>query len=166
MTYNQYQKIISYFKSNKIRKIFLVVISKILPYINAFIYICVIIGLLYTKDNRIYKVILIPMFVFVFVTIFRNILNRKRPYDELQFVPFFENTTRGKGKSFPSRHSASAFIIAFSIMYINMYVGVAVLIIAFFIGVSRVIIGVHYPSDVIGALCISLFLGIIGFYLI
>lgn len=165
MTANQYQKIINYFKKNKIRSAFLILISKVFPYINALTYMILVCDLFFTKSDKFYKVVFIPAFVFLFVTIFRRIINKPRPYDELEYSPFFNNVKRGKGKSFPSRHTASAVIIAISTLYVNIYLGIFAIIISLFIAVSRVLIGVHYPRDVISALLISSICGVLGFYL-
>lgn len=165
MTLNQYKSVIKYFKMNKYRSLFLLVISKIFPYINAFLYIFLLIILFFLKSNMIYKVIFVPAFVFIFVSIFRKILNKPRPYDELNFNPFFNNVKRNKGKSFPSRHTASAFIISFAMLYVNIYLGIVGFILSIFIALSRIFIGVHYPKDVICAFLISAIFGFIGFYL-
>ena len=165
MTSNQYKSVIEYFKMNKFRSNSLFIATKIFPYINAFLYIFLIILLFYFKSNMIYKVVFVPAFVFIFVSIFRKILNKPRPYDELNFNPFFDNVKRNKGKSFPSRHTASAFIISFAMLYVNIYLGIIGFILSVFIALSRVFSGVHYPKDVICAFFISIIFGIIGFYL-
>lgn len=166
MTATQYQNVINYFNVKKSRKIFLIVISKVLPILNAIMYLSAL-GYLYISNNqKLYKAVIIPLIVFVFVTVIRKILNYKRPYDELDFIPFFENVKKDKGKSFPSRHTASAFVIAMSLFYINMYVGIIGFITAVLIGISRVLIGVHYPKDVIVAFFVSVIISIFGFYII
>lgn len=166
MTATQYQNVINYFNVKKSRKIFLIVISKVLPILNAIMYLSAL-GYLYISNNqKLYKAVIIPLIVFVFVTVIRKILNYKRPYDELDFIPFFENVKKDKGKSFPSRHTASAFVIAMSLFYINMYVGIIGFITAVLIGISRILIGVHYPKDVIVAFFVSVIISIFGFYII
>ena len=62
--------------------------------------------------------------------------------------------------AFPSKHSSAAFAIAFGIFLKRKKAGVLFLSLAFLVAVSRVVIGVHYPLDVLtGA-----FLGIIISY--
>lgn len=53
-------------------------------------------------------------------------------------------------KSFPSGHTTVAFAIAMTIFFWNKKWGVAALVLATLIGLSRVAVGVHYPSDIIG----------------
>lgn len=56
-------------------------------------------------------------------------------------------------KSFPSDHTAVSFAIAFFVFWIGRKWGSAMLVLAFLIGISRIYVGVHYPSDVlVGAL--------------
>ena len=56
-------------------------------------------------------------------------------------------------KSFPSDHTALAFVLAFSVFCYNKKRGTIFLIIAALIGLARVFAGVHYPLDVLaGAL--------------
>jgi undecaprenyl-diphosphatase len=55
--------------------------------------------------------------------------------------------------SFPSDHAAVAFAIAFAVLAFSRWAGAAFLAAAAAIAVSRVVVGVHYPSDVLaGAL--------------
>lgn len=51
--------------------------------------------------------------------------------------------------SFPSDHASAAFAIAVAVLLLEPIVGIAFLVLALLIGVGRVIIGEHYPGDVI-----------------
>ena len=60
---------------------------------------------------------------------------------------------RSADPSFPSDHAAAAFAIAFAVYAISRPAGAAFLAAATAIAVSRVAVGLHYPSDVLaGAL--------------
>jgi undecaprenyl-diphosphatase len=60
---------------------------------------------------------------------------------------------RSADPSFPSDHAAAAFAIAFAVYAASRPVGAAFLAAATAIAVSRVALGLHYPSDVLaGAL--------------
>jgi len=52
--------------------------------------------------------------------------------------------------SFPSDHAVFAFSIAFFIFFFNKKLGWFLLTLAFIVGLSRVIAGLHYPSDILG----------------
>ncbi|MBQ4129575.1 MAG: phosphatase PAP2 family protein [Ruminococcus sp.] len=116
------------------------------------------------KSEVFLKATLVPLAVLVFVTLLRYIVNAKRPYEKYDYVPAVSKNT--KGKSFPSRHTASAFIIAMAFLYIETSLGVVMLIIATLIAVSRVLSGVHFVRDVVGGALISIITGILCFFLI
>jgi membrane-associated phospholipid phosphatase len=71
-----------------------------------------------------------------------------------------------KPDSMPSRHTASAFIIAMAILRFNVWAGVAYLFIAVMISVSRVCAGVHYVRDVIVGAAIAILCGIVFLFLV
>lgn len=52
--------------------------------------------------------------------------------------------------SFPSDHTTAAFAIAVAILLRNRRLGLIVFGVATAVGLSRLIVGVHYPSDVLG----------------
>lgn len=55
--------------------------------------------------------------------------------------------------SFPSSHSSVAFAIAMSLTLAHPWLGAIAFVLAFLIGLSRVAVGVHYPTDILaGAL--------------
>ena len=71
-----------------------------------------------------------------------------------------------KGQSFPSRHTVSAVIIAMSVFYINKIWGIIMFAVATFVGVLRILAGVHYVKDVLTGIVMGVLFGVIGFYII
>jgi undecaprenyl-diphosphatase len=57
--------------------------------------------------------------------------------------------------SFPSDHAAAAFAIAFCVLAFSRWAGVGFLAAATLIGLSRIALGLHYPSDVIAGLLVG-----------
>lgn len=57
--------------------------------------------------------------------------------------------------SFPSTHSTGSFALAFSILKTNKSLGVVLLVFSVLMALSRVFVGVHYPSDVLAGAIIS-----------
>ncbi len=57
--------------------------------------------------------------------------------------------------SFPSDHATAAFALAFTIYQWNRKFGGGMLIMALFMGFSRIFVGTHYPLDVIGGAVIG-----------
>jgi undecaprenyl-diphosphatase len=57
--------------------------------------------------------------------------------------------------SFPSDHASAAFAIAVAVLLIDPIVGAAFLVLAVLIGIGRVIVGEHYPGDVLAGVLIG-----------
>lgn len=63
---------------------------------------------------------------------------------------------RSADPSFPSDHATAAFAIAFAVFFFSRRLGALFLAAATAIGVSRVLLGLHYPSDVAAGAVIGL----------
>jgi len=59
--------------------------------------------------------------------------------------------------SFPSDHASAAFGIAVAVLLIDPVIGIAFLVLAVLISVGRVIVGEHYPGDVLAGVAIGTF---------
>ena len=57
--------------------------------------------------------------------------------------------------SFPSDHAAAAFAIAFAVLAFSRKAGIGFLLAATVIGLSRVALGLHYPSDVVAGILVG-----------
>ena len=57
--------------------------------------------------------------------------------------------------SFPSDHASAAFAIAVAVALLDPLVGAAFLVLAILIAVGRVVIGEHYPGDVLAGAAIG-----------
>jgi undecaprenyl-diphosphatase len=57
--------------------------------------------------------------------------------------------------SFPSDHAAAAFAIAFAVLTFSRVAGAAFLACATLIGLSRIALGLHYPSDVLAGVVVG-----------
>ena len=58
--------------------------------------------------------------------------------------------------SFPSDHAAAAFAIAFAVLAFSRRAGAVFLAVAALVGLSRIALGMHYPSDVLAGLLVGL----------
>lgn len=63
--------------------------------------------------------------------------------------------------SFPSDHAAVSFAFATAIFLYNRKVGVFAYAIAFLISVSRVFVGLHYPSDILVGAIVGIIVSLI-----
>lgn len=57
--------------------------------------------------------------------------------------------------SFPSDHAAAAFAIAFCVFAFSRWAGAGFLAAATLIGLSRLALGQHYPSDVVAGMAVG-----------
>ncbi len=80
-----------------------------------------------------------------------------RPFVELGINPLHHEV----GFSFPSQHMAVFTALSVAMFLINKRAGFVFLIIAILIGFSRIIVGVHYPLDILGGLFVGALVGFI-----
>ena len=159
-----YKSIVGFFKRNKPCNTVLKSCYNFLPFIM-FVSYGILIVFMFFSDIKIFaRITLSPLTVFAIVTFFRKIFNRPRPYEKFATTSVFGKNK--KGESMPSRHTACAFIIAMAFMYVSIPLGIAYLIISAFIMISRVLAGVHFISDVIAGMAISLLYGYFSFFII
>ena len=69
------------------------------------------------------------------------------------------------GYSFPSGHTASSFAAAVSLFIFHRRLGSAALAMATFIGLSRVYMYVHYPTDVLCAMVLGTLIAFVGAFI-
>src|SRR5206468_12590213 len=63
---------------------------------------------------------------------------------------------RSHDPSFPSDHASAAFAIAFAVFLFDRVAGAVFLAAAVVVGVGRVLIGAHYPADVLAGVLVGL----------
>lgn len=136
-------------------------IDKGLVIVIAAIYIVMAGFFAFTLDPRIIKFALVPAATFAVVTLVRAYINAPRPYELFDIDPIIAKDTHGL--SMPSRHVASAVIIACAITWITVPGGIAALLASVLVAAARIVGGVHFPRDVFAAMAISAAFGAIGF---
>ena len=105
--------------------------------------------------------VFIPASGFVILSFLRKKINAPRPYEEWTIKLLLDRDS--PGQSMPSRHVFSATIISMACFHASLSLGVILLVFSAFLGVVRVLGGVHYPKDVVVAYICALVWGVIFF---
>lgn len=161
MTASQYNHWTKPFKEHQGLTKALLLLNKILTYLCYVLYPLLLILQFVTKNNLWIRSLLTAGVSFLVVSLFRGIYNSPRPYEALEISPLINKAT--KGKSFPSRHVFSVFVIAMCWFFYQPVVGILLLAAGLLMACVRVIGGVHYPIDVVVGAFAGIVSGILGF---
>ena len=135
----------------------IIFINKVTPQLMMVLFYGLMPILLFKLDKRLIFFAIFPMIELVLVTKFRNKINRPRPFDVLDVKPLENHSS---GHSFPSLHCSSSFVITLALYYIHPTLGAVGLVISIFVAISRLLAGVHYPSDIIAGIIIGCLFGL------
>ncbi len=113
-------------------------------------------------DFRVIAFAAFPLIELLTVTKFRDKIDRPRPFDVLDVTPLEEHSS---GHSFPSLHCSSSFVITMALFYINPLLGTIGLTVSVLVALSRLLAGVHYPSDILAGIAIGVLFGLPYLYL-
>ena len=103
----------------------------------------------------------IPASGFVILSFIRKKINAPRPYEEWDIKPLLDRDS--PGQSMPSRHVFSATIISMACLHTSLTMGMICLILSAFLGLVRVLGGVHFPKDVVVGYICGLVWGVLFF---
>ena len=151
--------------------------EKLAYYVSAFgeeVFLILMLGFLYwCYDKKIgLRFGLNMLFAAICFPVVKNIACRRRPYMDIEGVQCLKAVDpeadimdlAAQGYSFPSGHSANSASSWGSLTYFfkNKLIRVLGVLIPFLVGISRVCLGVHFPTDVL----VGWALGVIGIFLI
>ena len=97
--------------------------------------------------------------------VLKNLVARTRPYDMLEELLLI--TKRPSDLSFPSGHAGACFAVA-SVLFLCLprRFGIPAMVVAVLISFSRLYVGAHYPTDVLGGMVIGCITGWIAYGLL
>ncbi|MEI7670237.1 MAG: phosphatase PAP2 family protein, partial [Pseudomonadota bacterium] len=116
------------------------------------------------KTNLVlYQMIICFIIYMVWVTGLKHLLHLPRPFLRLPegsvFILDYIKIGENPNASFPSGHSAFSMMMLVSIWsLLNKYLKVIGVFLVIWIGISRIVLGVHFPSDVVGSWILSFFI--------
>jgi len=147
-----------------IRNDFLTPIFKFITHLGdeGYVWIAIAIILLFIKNYRKVGLMvggsLLGSLVFNNMII-KNIVARPRPYRMIETLSIL--IPEPGEYSFPSGHTSSSFAagVVLYLMLPKKY-GVPAMVLAFLIGISRLYVGVHYPTDVLGGMVMGTLLAV------
>ncbi len=152
--------------------IFVVFLASYLQYFLVLIFILLLYFSRYAKPEklRIFWVTIVSVIVSRFgaAELIRFFYHRPRPFVTLQVHKllssgwFYSDTEW----SFPSGHSAFFFAMATAIYLYNKKWGVWFFVAVILMNVSRIVSGVHYPSDILGGAIIGIVVGYVLYFLV
>lgn len=105
--------------------------------------------------------IIIPGGAFLVTSLFRSVYSAPRPYEALEITPLILKET--KGKSFPSRHVFSAFMIGMTFLFVIKPIGILILAAGLAMAYIRVVGGVHFPKDTAAGALLGILCGMLYF---
>lgn len=114
------------------------------------LYIIIIVFLYLTKKINTFHVFILFSSQFIIFTI-KYIVKRERPFvvdKDIKLLELMNFDTY----SFPSGHALNAFLLSY---ILQKNIGINLSFLPYLVGLSRMYLGVHYPTDILGSLILS-----------
>ena len=99
------------------------------------------------KKKEILSSFLTGILAWILAHILKFLFSTIRPFEAF---PQIQSLIRESGFSFPSGHAAFFMALAVSIFFFHKKAGYWFMFFALIIGVARIVVGVHFPIDILG----------------
>ena len=161
MNKETYKKMTGFLHSHPTQAKIVITTNKIITYAIYLAYPCLLLWLIFHNgaatllegriDPLLSKAILVPAVSFIAVSLLRALIAKDT-----------------KGKSFPSRHAFSIFVIGVTFLAACPLplVGWLILALGVCLAVVRVLAGVHFPRDVAAGALLGIACGCLGFWIV
>ena len=162
MKRDHYVAMINFCRARPFLLHFTTLLCRALPWLVSALYATCAFRLAFSGDHRLLLYLALPFFVLVLTSLLPHVIPRQRPYEIYDFEPLLPHEG---GASFPSRHSASAAIIALATCRLSLILGLLSLVLALVIGLTRIVSGVHALRDVVGGFALAFAAALAAFFL-
>ncbi len=134
--------------------VLIILTAKYLYIIIILIGIVVFLGADKQDKMRLVKLVLVagPL-ALIMVFISSHLFYDARPFVVQNIQPLIPHSP---DNGFPSDHTLVSMLVAFSIYQIQKRAGVLLVLLAVIVGVSRVLVHIHYPVDILGSTVIAM----------
>ncbi|MDQ3018591.1 MAG: phosphatase PAP2 family protein, partial [bacterium] len=130
-------------------------------------------GLGLTQQYNGYQILVLSFISFVvargIVTTLINLgYHRVRPYQLYKFNPItsrFFSLQTAKPNSFPSRHTTAFTSVAAVVTMFNPVAGIILYGVTVMTGLGRIVLGYHYPTDILGGLTLGTLIGVLTVFI-
>ena len=121
----------------------------------------------WTSDVQVKQMVFVALLSAFFSRFFitdlvRFFYSRPRPFETMDI---YQLVAHDGGSSFPSGHAAFFFALAAGVFIYYRKWGILFYLFALAMGISRVIAGVHFPSDILGGAVIGIVSAYLVFYI-
>ena len=135
---------------------------------KGYLWIAIGIALLFFKKTRAVGIsVLLALLINLFITNIglKNIIARPRPFNvNLELVTLIKHPS---SFSFPSGHTSGSLTAAFVLYHLMpKKIGVPAVVLATMIAFSRMYVGVHYPTDVLGGVVVAMIASTLGIMIV
>ena len=170
MNPNIYRSIIQWSSRSPARSKRIAALCRLFPFSLFLLYTCVLFRL--TIGWPVLPLLffwLVPAVGFLAVTLLRKAISSPRPFERFGFSPLIEHES---GSSFPSRHTACAFLISCALLYLSrmgafpIFLVVLSFCLACLTALSRLLAGIHFLRDLVCGALLALLISWLGFAVI